>query len=260
MVDEAKELPTTEEPKETEAKVETDVDGLMTELEKAGVTNTEELQGKLKASGEAGTAFRMLGDERKKSQELQEKLDTMQARPAQTQSQDYMDYPEGQSVDIESAIEKGVNKVLNKRDKAAHEVQQKSMAAWNYIQNDEDYVVVKDIWEEKLKDPGYVYQIQSGMIDPVNEYTATLRRYYKTLLKKSHETITTMQGGSSTPPPHVETGERAAANIVSEGKGESANRKFLNAIRARIDKGYLPTDEENALIAEAVLMEGLDAP
>ena len=254
MVDEAKELPTTEEPKETEAKVETDVDGLMTELEKAGVTNTEELQGKLKASGEAGTAFRMLGDERKKSQELQEKLDTIQTRPQQPQ-QDYMDYPEGQSVDIESAIEKGVNKVLNRRDEVAKQAQEKSMAAWTYIQNDEDYLLVKDIWEEKLKDPGYVYQIQSGMIDPVNEYTSTLRKYYKTLLKKSHETITTMQGGK-VDPPHVETGERVPANIVSEGKDVSAHRKLLDAMHKKIATGYVPTNEEEALIAEATLIAG----
>ena len=254
MVEEKKELPNVEEPT-AEVKVETDVDGLMAELERAGVTNTEDLSGKLRAGSEAGNLARLLGDERKEKQGLQEKVDRLQAKPQP--QQDFMEYPEGQTIDIESAIERSVNKTLDKRDKVAREANQRSLAAWNRIQTDEDYHLVKDIWEERLKDPAFVMQIQSGAKNPVDEYTSTLRTFYKTLLKKSHETITTMKG-DDLKPPHVETGAQVPSNIVGEGdKDVSAERRFLDEIGKKIAKGYLPTEDEEALIAEATIKAGI---
>ena len=91
----------------------------------------------------------------------------------------------------------------------------------------------------------------------MDEYTSTLRKYYKTLLKQSHETITTMKGGDLKPP-HVETGERTPANLVSEGdKDTSAERKFLDAMAVKVAKGYIPTEDEEILIAEATIKAGV---
>lgn len=253
MVDQSAELPTVEEPK-VEAKVEPKVDDLIAELERAGITNTEDLSGKLRAGSEAGRLAQLLGDERKRVEDLQKKLELGSKPPPQ---QDFMDYPEGQPIDIESAIAKGVNKVLDERDTKARKAQEQSIAAWNRIQADEDYHLIKDVWEEKLRDPGFVFKIQSGQIDPIGEYQTTLRTFYKTLLKKSHETITTMKGGDLKPP-HVETGGRAPTNIVSENKEEpSEARKFLDEMHKKVAKGYVPTDEEEATIAEATMIVSL---
>jgi len=239
MVENAEPM-TTEEPQVKETKTEADVDGLMAELEKAGVTNTDELSGKLRASHEAGRSAQLLGDERKRNAELEQRLKKLESKP---QQQDFMDYPEGQPVDIEAAIERSVSSTLDKRDQAAREAQQRNLENWNRIQSDEDYGLIKEIWEEKLKDPGFVMQIQSGAKDPVSEYQTTLRNFYKTLLKKSHETITTMRGGKP-PPPHVETGERSSANVVSETpSGTEADRKIAE-MKEKTDKGHVMSTEE----------------
>jgi len=253
MVEPNMELPNVEEPtKEAEVKVETNVSDLVAELEKAGVTTTEELSGKLRAGSEAGNLARLLGDERAANQELQEKVRKLETRPPQ---QDYMDYPEGQTIDIEAAMEKGISKALDKRDKAAQMASQRSMAAWNYVRADKDYHIIKDVWEEKLKDPSFVYEIQSGQKDPVNEYNETLRGYYKTLLKQSHETITTMQGGEIKPP-HVETGERSPANIVSDSPAEPESVQKMRSLKEKIEKGHIMSNEEELAVIDSLL----DAP
>lgn len=254
MVETKTELPVVEEPKVVEAP-KVDIDGLVSELERAGISNTEELSGKLRAGSEAGRLAQLLGDERKHRTELEQRLKDLETRPAP--KQDFMDYPEGQTIDIETAIAQGVNKVLDKREAMARQAQEKSIAAWNRIQSDEDYHLIKDVWEEKLKDPGFVFKIQSGQVDPVNEYTSTLRGFYKTLLKKSHETITTMKGGKLEPP-HVETGGRTPLNIVSEDKEKpSEARKYLDEMHKKVAKGYVPNDEEEANIAEASMIVSL---
>ncbi|MBW1719908.1 MAG: hypothetical protein JRJ43_10195 [Deltaproteobacteria bacterium] len=247
MVENA-ELPVVEEPK-TETKVETDVDGLMAELEKAGVTNADELSGKLRASQEAGRSAQLLGDERKRTANLEQRLKDMEIKL--TPQQDFMDYPEGQPIDIETAIAKGVNKVLDSRDAKARKAQEANYAAWNRIQNDEDYHLVREVFEEKLRDPTFVFKVQSGQIDPVNEYQTTLRKYYKTLLKKSHETITTMKGGKLEPP-HVETGEQAPANIVSETPAGTESTRRMNDLREKVDKGHIMSQEEELSVIDSL--------
>jgi len=251
MVEPNVELPK-EEPKE--AKTEVDVDGLMAELTKAGIENPQQLQGKLDAGSEVGRVAQLLGDERKRSRDLEAEIAQLQAAPVK----DEFDYSqENRPIDIEAAIEKSVGNVLDARDAKARKAQEKSYAAWNQIQTDEDYHLVKEVWEEKLKDPGFVMKIQNGSLNPVDEYTSTLRKYYKTLLKQSHETITTMQGGKLKPP-HVETGERTPANLVSEGdKDTSAERKLLDAMAVKVAKGYIPTEDEEILIAEATIKAGV---
>ena len=252
MVEPNVELPK-EEPK-PEAKTEVDVDGLMAELTKAGIENPQQLQGKLDAGSEVGRVAQLLGDERKRSRDLEAEIAQLQAAPVK----DEFDYSqENRPIDIEAVIEKKLGNVLDARDAKARKAQEKSYAAWNKIQTDEDYHLVKEVWEEKLKDPGFVMKIQNGSINPVDEYTSTLRKYYKTLLKQSHETITTMKGGDLKPP-HVETGERTPANLVSEGdKDTSAERKFLDAMAVKVAKGYIPTEDEEILIAEATIKAGV---
>ena len=251
MVEPNVELPK-EEPKEAETEV--DVDGLMAELTKAGIENPQQLQGKLDAGSEVGRVAQLLGDERKRSRDLEAEIAQLQAAPVKDE---FYYSQENRPIDIEAVIEKKLGNVLDARDAKARKAQEKSYAAWNQIQTDEDYHLVKEVWEEKLKDPGFVMKIQNGSLNPVDEYTSTLRKYYKTLLKQSAETITTMQGGKLKPP-HVETGERTPANLVSEGdKDTSAERKLLDAMAVKVAKGYIPTEDEEILIAEATIKAGV---
>jgi len=245
MVEPNVELPK-EEPKE--AKTEVDVDGLMAELTKAGIENPQQLQGKLDAGTEVGRVAQLLGDERKRTRDLEAAIEKLQAAP-----KDEFDYSqESRPVDIESVIESKLGKVLDARDAKARKAQEASYAAWNRIQSDEDYSLVKEIWEEKLKDPGFVMKIQNGTLNPVDEYTSTLRKYYKTLLKKSAETITTMKGGDLKPP-HVETGERAPANMVSETPSGTEGERLIAAMKEKTDKGHIMTVDEELSMVDAML-------
>ena len=238
-----------EEPKKEE-KPSVDIDGLVQELERAGITNADELSGKLRASQETGRLAQLLGDERKRTAEYEARLRELQERPAP--KQDFMDYEQGQTVDIEAALERSVEKVLSKREQAQRKIQEENLKKWNYIQSDEDYGIIKDVWENKLKDPNFVFKIQNGVADPISEYNNTKIGYYKNLLKKSHETLTTMQG-SKKPPPHLESGERSSANMVSEDDTNNAAEKRIRELRAKTDKGHILTPEEEVELIDALL-------
>jgi len=260
MVDEVKkeEPLVTEEPKKeekAEAELKQNVDDLIAELEKAGVSDPQQLKGKLEAGVEVGRMGQLLGDERKRVEALQTEIDKLKAQPPK--EQDWDNYPEGKPIDIEAAIERGVDKSISKRELAARQAQEASLEAYKTITTDEDYDLVKEIWDEKIKNPAYIHQVQVGAVNPVRDFDKTIIGYQKKVIRKAYETIKELTGSGKQPVPHTETGEERmpAMNIVGDGEAESANRKFLNAINAKIQKGYIPTDDEEALIAEAVLME-----
>lgn len=228
-----------EAPKAEEKKI--DVDGLISELERAGVKDAAELSGKLRASQETGRLAQLLGDERKARADLEARLNQLEQKPAP--KHDFMDdYSENKPIDIEAALERTINRVLTKKEEQQRKIQEENLRKWNAIVSDDEYGVVKEIWEEKLKDPNLVMKIQNGMVDPIQEYNKTVRGYYKTLLQKSHETITTMRGGKVAPP-HVETGERSANIVSTTPSGSEAERK-IKEMKAKTDKGHLLSQEE----------------
>ena len=257
MVDEKAELPIVEEPTaEVKKEPKRNVDDLLAELEKVGIENPQQLQGKLDAGAQAGRLAQLLGDEKKTVTELQTKIDKLMT---QSQPVDETYYPEGRPINIQDEVRQGVRQELAEQQKAMRQAQDASIQAYNTITTDKNFHLVKEVWDEKVKNPTYVYQAQSGQLDPIRDYQNMVVDYYKKIAQESHKTIKELVGGTGQPAPHLESGEtQSHTNIVSEVKGESANRKFLNAMQKKVDKGYLPTDEENALIAEAVLAESLE--
>ena len=244
------ELPFVEEPAaapkaETPPKPEVNVDELVAELEKAGVTNAQDLQNKFKASSESGRLAQLLGEERKHARELQARLEQMSNRPMQVPDDIYTEKP----IDIESVVERSLEKALTAREIKAQKAQEVNMAAWNQIQTDEDYGLVKEVWESKLRDPNFVFKIQSGMVDPVREYTQTVRGFYKQMMRKSVDTIKQLKGGApSVSPPHMETGERVPQNIVSQDPSSGKRKTFDEFKKKAMDKGVLTPDEELDLL------------
>ena len=240
-----------EEPA-VEEKPEVDVDGLVAELAKFGVENVSELSGKLEAGSQAGRLAQLLGDERKRTEALEAQLRTP---PTPAPKQDFMDYGEGQTIDIEAAIERNVTKsvkaVLDAEKQAQHDAYQANLQKWNHIQQDGNYGLVKEVWESKMKDPNFVYQVQNNIVDPVQEYNNTVVGYMKKLLKQSHDTITTMQGGPK-PAPHTEKGERMPANMVSETPSGTEADKRKAELKAKTDKGHLLTPEEELDLIDTI--------
>jgi len=241
MTEKEKELPTLEEPAPKEASNEVDVGSLIAQLEKAGITNAEELDGKLRAGSEVGRMAQLLGDERKRSQELTELLSKAQTAPKP--QQDYMDYGEGQTINIEDAIERSVTKVYAKQQEAQRKAQERQLQMYNKVTGHPNYTFVKDEIEAKLKDPNYVYKINSGLVDPLEDFYDTVIKKQQALMKASHETITQLAGGK-VKPPHVETGGRTPTNLVSETPSMSEGKKKIQDLKGKTDKGYLPPEDE----------------
>ena len=266
MVDEVTELPVTEEPKVETAKEEVkpkeNTDELMGVLKTFGMEETKQLEGRLTAGSEAGRLAQLLGDQKNLTTQATNELAVKDAEiaklMARSENQEY-GYQENAPVDLAAEVRKGVRQELQEQQSVMRKVQEASLAKYSRITGHPQYKHVEEIWEQRKSDPVYINKVQSGMVDPEIDFFNDLLDFHGKVHQESHKTIEQLTGGVKTPVPHVESGEtRSHTNIVSEEKGESANRKFLNAMQKKVDTGYLPTDEENALIAEAVLAESLE--
>lgn len=265
MAEEPKVEPTKVEPPKVEepaAEPKIDVEGLMAELEKAGVTDTKALTGKLDAGAEAGHLAQLLGDARSGERAEQVKRQNAEAQVAELQKRLTAEpgvdpfEPTGQTMDLQSEIVKGVNAALNERDAAAQKVQQYNLAQWNRIQTDKDYHLVQEVWEKKQKDPNFVMKIQNRMVDPFEEYQETVRGYYKGIAQQSLETIKQLRG--DVPPiPHVETGGRVPTNIVSEDHSTdmTETEKKRKELAVKVEKGHQLTEEEEMDVIDSLLTD-----
>jgi len=242
-----------QEPLKKEEKVQPDVDGLLQTLSQFGIEDPKALSGKLDAGTQAGRLAQLYGEEKQKRGELEARLKELESRqkPSARQDFDYDNYQEGQTIDIEAAIERSVSKVINKEKEQTRKIQEANLQRWNQINNDPNYGYVKDVWEAKLKDPNFSFRISQGLADPVAEYNNTVVDYLKTLLKQSHDTIQTIRGGPKEAP-HMETGERSSANMVSETPRESDQEKNLKKLKEKVDSGTVLTQEEELSIIDSI--------
>ena len=117
--------------------------------------------------------------------------------------------------------------------------------------NDPDYDIVKEVWEAKQKDPNFQFKINTGQVDPVAEYNKTVINYMKTLLKQSHDTLKTIRGGP-VDAPHVETGARTSANMVSTTPATSDSKKLVSDLKEKTDKGHIMSESEEMGLIDAI--------
>lgn len=238
------------EPQNNEPQDSADVDGLLAELEAAGVSNRDQLQGKLRASREAGQLAQMLGETRRQNEELKQMLQGIQSQPRQ--SNDYDDYNGSQPIDLEASIEKTIDRYFSKKERAQQEAQQRIYQQWSRIQSDEDYHLVREVWEEKTKDPNFAWQIQSGAVDPVDEYGKVVRQFYKGLAVKAAGSLKQMRSGGKTEvkPPHVE-GQSEVARETPQDKTEK--EEYIGSLKDRVEKGGSLKEDEQLKALEAIL-------
>lgn len=257
MTEQATEPLNVEEPKK-ETK-EPDVDGLLQTLSQFGIEDPKALSGKLDAGTQAGRLAQLYGTEKQKVGELEARIRELESKPQPKQRQDfdYDNYQEGQTIDIEAALERSVEKVWNKKEQQQRKVQEANLERWNKINSDPNYGHVKEIWESKLKDPNFAFKLNQGLVDPVSEYNDTVVNYLKTLLKQSHDTLQKIRGGPKEAP-YVETGERTSANLVSTSKPLSEHDKKLQVAKEKVSKGGTLTSEEEVDLMDAIF--GTNAP
>lgn len=256
MTEEKKEPLSVEEPKKA-AKAEPDVDGLLQTLSQFGIEDPKALSGKLDAGTQAGRLAQLYGEEKQKRGELEARLRELESKPKPRQDFDYDSYQEGQTIDIEAAIERSVSKVIEREKAQTRKAQEANLQRWNTINNDPNYGHVKDIWEGKLKDPNFAFKLNQGLVDPVAEYNTTVVDYLKTLLKQSHDTIQKIRGGPMDAP-HVESGERTSANMVSTTPSESNYDKKIRLAKEKVAKGGTLSSEEEVDLMDTIF--GTNAP
>ena len=220
------------EPKEAEAPAEgNELASLMAELERAGVSNAEQLAGKLEASQQVGQMANLLGEARERIRRLETKPNT-----PPTQTPEYGD----ESVDLEQLVIQAMRKEREREKAITSKAQMAATATWHAIQNDEDYPLVKDVWEAKLSDPTFIMRMRNSGSTPVDEYTKTVRGYYKGISKRALDTISKLQGSGVVSPPHVE-GE---AGVPSMRGKESPNKTELKKLQEDINKGKLLSEQD----------------
>lgn len=238
------------EPKKVVEKSEDEIKSLLSTLEKVGVKNPQHLEGLAQNAKEYGYVTNLLGQERQRVTDLESKIRDLESKNYQKPAQSF-DYSqtESQPVDLEKFIKKAIRDEREDERRQLAEMQKRQLQAWNSIQSDPDYGNVRDIWEDRLKDPNFVYRINSGIVDPVREYGETVRQFYKGLAIKAKETIETLNTGKIKPP-HLETGERGS-NIVSEGEGEKHPLiKRFEELKTKVKKGGNLSSEEELELAK----------
>jgi hypothetical protein len=244
--------PTIEAAKEPEVAKEPETEEQMSEeaqlletLRAASISKPEQLDGAIR---NASRTFEMQSERDKLANELSSIRQQMAAAETKP-SQETDDY--GQPVDLHGEIRKALRAEREEERKQQALVQERQMKSWNTIQSDADFKLVEPIWSEKLKDPNFVYGVQTGQIDPVMEYHSIKSEYFKGLMKSAVGTIETLQKGGA-PQVHVESGEARTPAMETEGE-ESEHEKTIKDLQEKADSGGILSEDDELRLIQASL-------
>lgn len=238
--------PTMEEPAEVVVKEEvtenqSEENELLAMLKSASLDDPAKLDGTIR---NASRTFEMQSERDQLAHQLAEMEKRMNKPVQQIDEESY-----GQPVDLDAKL----NQILDARDQKksqAQFAQQKAMMdSYNMITGDKDYQHVKGVWEQKLQDPNFVFQIQMGQKNPMQEYQETLRDFYKGMMKRSAETIETLQKGA-TPVVHVESGEARASGVLTEEE-KSESEELITNLTKEADTGHVLSEEQELAAIQA---------
>jgi hypothetical protein len=237
---------------------EIDYNELIAGLEKAGISSAKQLDGKLQAASERGHLANLLGEKNQQLSQMNQTLAAMQAEMKAMQNRHsksggYDEDGQAGAIDIGDLIEKKVSGVIEREKRQAMEQQQRAWAAWNEIQQDEDYHLVSDKWTKKMSDPNFAIALQAGTVDPVKEYRIMLRDHYKGAVRLAAETIKSLTQGVKPPEVHVEGSGRVSASKTVE---PNETQKTINPIREKVNAGKILSEDEELAALQAVLMGG----
>lgn len=247
-------LDTKPEDKKPDDKIDTaQTEDLIKALTEAGVTTPDQLEGKLSASQQVGHMQNLLGDVKAENQKLIETIQNMHTNNPPAQQTSFDDVPDGQQVDLQALVANTVEGVFKKRDKAAAQGQSAALQKYHKITTDKNYHRVKDIWDVKLKDPQFMFEINNGVIDPVDAYRDIVDEFKDGLLKQSLDAITTLTGsGKPLASPHIE-GDARVTHDLPVDKTES--QEIINKLQEKVDAGKQLTEAEE-LAALSTTLKG----
>ena len=246
MADE--ERPNIEQPVE-EPQPEPQVDetaALLEELKRVGVERPEQVANIHRASQESGRLAQMLGEERKRNEEMQRQLQEIQSRANRPVQEEYG----SNEIDLESVIEKKTVQALEsfwqKKTREQQEANARQYAEFQEIQNHPRFNFVKDKWERHLKDPNVVNRLQTGQVRPKDEFAEVLYNTYDEVLLKTKGMLEKTYSPSS--PPHMESGDQRA--VPKTPADEEKKEKIRNMTKTDRWQG---TDDDIAKLMGTVL-------
>lgn len=202
----ADEKPVIEQPEakpETEAKV--DIEGLVNELQAAGISDPEKLKGHLTNARDYG---RMQSERDRLAQELQAIRSEFAELRSVAQKPQRDEYGEEKPIDIEDVVARAFRRERQKELEQQRVAQQQIAKVWNKISTNEDFGLVREEFEGALRDPVTQFKLQTGEVDAVELFHGMVNRKYKDLAKRSYEALKTFKDAGTVPPPHIESGAR----------------------------------------------------
>jgi hypothetical protein len=226
-----------------------DIEQFMAELEKAEVTTPQQLQGNLanardyhKIQGERDQLMNKLGEMEKKMDGLKQppKADEWEGEAAHT----------SQPLNLKEEFIAALREVKTQEQQESMKIQQQQLEAWDAITGDPSYPQVKEIWEQRLKEPRFLAEINSGRKHPLDAYKDVVIEHQKLTLVKASQMLKQLHGKGTIATPHVETGDKG-------GLGPEAvidkNAETLKRTRADVNKGRRLTENEELDLLDIAL-------
>ena len=95
------------------------------------------------------------------------------------------------------------------------------------VQGDEDYSIVKGVYEEHLKSPNVQMTISSGTSTYTKEYDRIVRRYYRGIAMRSKDALEQLTAkGAKVTPPHMESGSPSSPAIPVTDEAKANLKKI----------------------------------
>jgi hypothetical protein len=248
------------QPAKQELSPQDEAKALLAELEKVGIKKPEQIVGMAQASYQAGKSAELLGASRKEADQLRSRVAELETAMSKRQTEPVYG-SDGQTIDLASLIEQksgnAAEKAVRKVVQEMAENQQKQWHELNSIRADEDYELVKDVWEKYMITPEAQGKLASGETTLSGLYNNTKVTLLKEMLKKSHGVIkglTNVVEPGKKPVVHVESGEGRGSPLPTgnEEKEEKINktvearktgRVSSDAALESIIKTILPADD-----------------
>lgn len=200
--------PTVEQPEVAEQSTEDIAKEILSTLENAGVSSTQDVQGVITASQQAGNLGNIVG-------ELRAEIAALKQQPVEPAPQEYFDG--GMSASqieriVENAVKATVPGTMMETYKTqvvepTMKLQNQYNADLNAIQNDAAYPKVQPIWDEFQKLPGMIQRINTGRSTLKSEYDGVVKSYLLKLLEKQTPAIERAK------PPHMESASSSTTQI-----------------------------------------------
>jgi hypothetical protein len=187
---------------------------ILAELQKVGVKNPEQVANMARASSEAGRLANMLGEIRRENAELRRIVEQGQTRQPKS---DWDGSPD--TVDLAKLVENASAKAVRgfyEENVLKPQMQARQMfyQQMEEVQGDDDYAVVKDVFEAHLQNPRTQSALSSGEATISGEYNKLVRKFYRQLADKSRVVLESFQKAGAKPgaksPPHMESGTGSA--------------------------------------------------